>query len=80
MVLLGWAENFVTIVNGVGFPIVVCVFLVWYIYKENKRRMEEKEEYENKQNDLYLKLSQSVDNNTAALNKLIMRMEDKNNG
>ena len=77
---MGWADNFVTIVNGVGFPIVVCVFLVWYIYKENKRRMEEKEEYENKQNDLYLKLSQSVDNNTAALNKLLMRMEDKNNG
>lgn len=77
---MGWAENFVTIVNGVGFPIVVCVFLVWYIYKENQRRKEEKEEYENKQNDLYLKLSQSVDNNTAALNKLIMRMEDKNNG
>lgn len=74
---MGWAENFVTIVNGVGFPIVVCVFLVWYIYKENKIRREEKEEYENKQNDLYLKLSQSVDNNTAALNKLIMRMEDK---
>lgn len=74
---MGWAENFVTIVNGVGFPIVVCVFLVWYIYKENKRRREEKEEYEYKQNDLYLKLSQSVDNNTAALNKLIMRMEDK---
>ena len=42
-----------------------------------RRRKEEKEEYENKQNDLYLKLSQSVDNNTAALNKLIMRMEDK---
>lgn len=77
---MGWAENFVTIVNGVGFPIVVCVFLVWYICKENKRRKEEKEEYENKQNDLYLKLSQSVDNNTAALNKLIMQMEDKNNG
>lgn len=77
---MGWAENFVTIVNGVGFPIVVCVFLVWYIYKENKRRMAEKEEYENKQNDLYLKLSQSVDNNTAALNKLLMQMEDKNNG
>lgn len=74
---MGWAENFVTIVNGVGFPIVVCVFLVWYIYKENKRRRGEKEEYENKQNDLYLKLSQSVDNNTAALNKLIMQMEDK---
>lgn len=74
---MGWAENFVTIVNGVGFPIVVCAFLVWYIYKEKKRRMEEKEEYENKQNDLYLKLSQSVDNNTAALNKLIMQMEDK---
>lgn len=77
---MGWAENFVTIVNGVGFPIVVCVFLVWYIYKENKRRKEEKDEYEKKQNDLYLKLSQSVDNNTEALNKLIMRMEDKNNG
>ena len=77
---MAWAENFVTIVNGVGFPIVVCVFLVWYIYKENKRRREEKEEYENKQNDLYLKLSQSVDNNTAALNRLIMQMEDKNNG
>lgn len=74
---MGWAENFVTIVNGVGFPIVVCVFLVWYIYKENKRRKEEKDEYEKKQNDLYLKLSQSVDNNTEALNKLIMRMEDK---
>lgn len=77
---MGWAENFVTIVNGVGFPIVVCVFLVWYIYKEKERRKEEKEEYDNKQNDLYLKLSQSVDNNTAALNKLLMRMEDKNNG
>lgn len=77
---MGWAENFVTIVNGVGFPIVVCVFLMWYIYKENKRRKEEKEAYENKQKDLYLKLSQSVDNNTAALNKLLMQMEDKNNG
>lgn len=74
---MGWAENFVTIVNGVGFPIVVCVFLVWYIYKENKRRKVEKEEYENKQKDIYLKLSQSLDNNTAALNKLLMQMEDK---
>ena len=79
---MAWAENFVTIVNGVGFPIVVCVFLVWYIYKDNKRRKEEKEEYENKQKDLYLKLSQSVDNNTAALNKLLMQMGGgiKNNG
>lgn len=50
---MGWAENFVTIVNGVGFPIVVCVFLVWYIYKENKRRREEKKNMKQTKRSLF---------------------------
>lgn len=33
---MGWAENFVTIVNGVGFPIVVCVFWCGIFTKRTK--------------------------------------------
>lgn len=70
-------SDFIQVVNGVGFPIVVCIFLVWYICQDKKRRREERKEYEERQNELYVKLSQSVDNNTLALNNLIMKLEGK---
>lgn len=81
-------NDVVTFINGVGFPIAVCFFLVWYIFHDKKRRQEERQEreeqrekerksYEEHQTELYLKLSQSVDNNTAALNNLILKLEGK---
>lgn len=70
-------SDFIQVVNGVGFPIVVCIFLVWYIWQDKKRRKEERKEYEKRQNELYVKLSQSVDNNTLALKNLIAKLEAK---
>ena len=78
--ILMTTNDFIQVVNGVGFPIVVCIFLVWYIWKDKKRRSEERKEYEKRQNELYVKLSQSVDNNTLALNNLIAKLEGKYNG
>lgn len=73
-------NDFIQVINGVGFPIAACIFLVWYIWQDKKRRKEEREAYEKRQNELYVKLSQSVDNNTLALNNLITKLEEKSNG
>lgn len=73
-------NDLIHVVNGVGFPIAACVFLVCYIWQDKKKRKEEREEYEKRQNELYVKLSQSVDNNTLALNNLIAKLEARNNG
>lgn len=81
-------NDVVTFINGVGFPIAVCIFLVWYIIHDKKRRQEERKEreeqrekerksYEEHQTELYMKLSQSVDNNTTALNNLILKLEGR---
>ena len=53
------------IISAVGFPIVMCGALFWYLTKQDERHKEETD-----------KLKQSVDNNTMILTKLYERLSN----
>ena len=58
-------QNVATLIGSLGFPIVACIMLFWYI---NKRDDIHKEEIN--------KLSEAVNNNTLVMQKLLDRLEE----
>lgn len=66
-------NTIIQIINGVGFPIAVCIamgaFIVWDKVSRQKIRKEDIE----KQDELLSKLTNTVDNNT----KVIQQIADK---
>lgn len=57
----------VQILGNGFFPIAVCGFLFWYVYKKDAQHKEEIGE-----------LRKSIDSNTRILQKFVDRMEAKN--
>jgi hypothetical protein len=62
------ASAIITAISTVGFPIVACGALFWYIQKENTSNR-----------DKIDKLSDTINANTAVMGKLLERL-DKDNG
>lgn len=55
-----------TIISSLGFPIAMCCILMWYLNKQEERHTAE-----------ITKLSESVENNTAAMNSLAAKLSVK---
>lgn len=53
-----------TLISSLGFPIVVCVCLAWYIVNRDKQHSEE-----------VSKLTDAVNNNTLVMQKLIDKLD-----
>ena len=62
------ASSIITAISTVGFPIVACGALFWYIQKENVSNR-----------DKIDKLSDTINANTAVMGKLLERL-DRDNG
>lgn len=59
-------ENIDIILNAittVGFPIVMCGILLWYIYKSQKNHKEE-----------VMQLSEAIQNNTIVMEKILAKI------
>lgn len=54
----------INMVSTVGFPIAMCLMLSWYIKTSNDSYRED-----------IRSLQQSIDNNTAVMNKIIEKLE-----
>lgn len=54
------------VITTVGFPIAMCLILCWYIYKGDEKHDKEVEA-----------LTNSLNNNTKALEKLLLYLETK---
>lgn len=68
--------NIITeIISSVGFPIAACCFMGWFCVKSQKQHADEAAQSA----ETYSKLSESIDNNTKAINSLLNKMEGKNN-
>lgn len=52
------------LISSVGFPIVLCGCLLWYIYKAQKMHKEETD-----------KLSEALNNNTIVMEKILTKLE-----
>lgn len=59
-------QTIMELINGVGFPITVCVALFWLVLKNN---------------DMYTqtieKLRSTIDHNTEILNEVLHQLKDK---
>lgn len=65
---------FIQIVNGVGFPIAACIAMGIFIVWDKKTKFKEKEEYQNKQNEILKTILESVNNNSRTIEKLINKL------
>lgn len=59
-------NDILTVITTVGFPIAMCLILCWYIYKMDDAH--------NREVDA---LTDSLNNNTLALEKLLLFLETK---
>ena len=55
----------VSMISTVGFPIAMCVMLCWYVKSTNDSYRQD-----------IKSLQQSIDNNTAVMNKIIDKLEE----
>lgn len=55
----------VSMISTVGFPIAMCIMLCWYVKSTNDSYRQD-----------IISLQQSIDNNTAVMNKIIDKLEE----
>ena len=69
-----------TIINTVGFPVAMCIFLCWYIKDSTEKNREEIKKINDEHREEVKEITKALENNTLALTKLCERMENENNG
>lgn len=71
------ATNIVTIISSLGFPIVACLGLGWYVkYMSDQNSTEVKEMRQEHQAEVQ-KMTEALNNNTLAIQRLVDKMEGK---
>lgn len=67
--------NIVTIISSLGFPIVACIGLGWYVkYMSDQNSTEVKEMRQEHQAEVQ-KMTEALNNNTLAIQRLVDKME-----
>lgn len=61
-------NEILTAIKDVGYPIVLTLILLWYIYDSNNKHKEEMD-----------KMSEALNNNTIAITKLVDKIGGMNN-
>lgn len=67
VILTSAGVDFTQLIGTLGFPIVMCGILCWYIYKK-----------QGESDDKIDKVTEALNNNTAVISKLIDRLDDNN--
>lgn len=60
------ASTITTLIGSLGFPIVCCIALFWYITKLTNQHKDEIKE-----------LRSAIDNNTNVMNQLVSKLNEK---
>lgn len=69
-------EVIMQMISNYIFPVVACVALAWYFSKVNEQYRQDIKELTASHKEESKQLADAVNNNTAALQRLIDRMED----
>lgn len=59
------------LISSIGFPIVMCIIMMWYIKYMNDKDLEERKNYYTELNDV----KQAIDNNTQVITQLITKLD-----
>lgn len=68
-------NTMIQLINGVGFPIAACIAMGVFIVWDKKTRREDAEQGRAKQDAILSKLTESVDNNTRTVQRLLEKLE-----
>ena len=68
-------NDIVTMITSVGFPIVACLFMGWYVKYQTDNYRSEVKDMQKEHKDEIQKVTEALNNNTLALQKLCDRME-----
>lgn len=70
-------NEIVQLISSVGFPIVACLLLGWFVkYQTDSYRSEVKDLQKDHREEVQ-RMTEAINNNTLALTKLCEKMEDK---
>lgn len=62
-------QDMVTIISSLGFPIAMCIFVCWYVMKQN-------ENYRQDIKELQIVHREEIEKLTKALNKLCDKLDE----
>lgn len=73
-------NSIVAVISSVGFPIVACVGLGWYVKYQTDNNNKEVSEMRREHQEEIAKVTDALNNNTLALQKLCDRLDTKLEG
>ena len=62
-------ENIVTIISSLGFPIAMCIFVCWYVMKQN-------ENYRADTKEMQMSHKLEIDKLTKSIDKLCDKLDE----
>lgn len=68
-------NDIMTMITTVGFPIVACLFMGWYVKYQTDNYRSEVKDMQKEHKDEIQKVTEALNNNTLALQRLCDRME-----
>lgn len=68
-------EGIVQIISTVGFPIVACLLLGWYVKYQTDSYRSEVQDLQKDHREEVQRMTEAINNNTLALTKLCERMD-----
>lgn len=71
------ANVIITMIGSLGFPIVACIGLGWYVKYQTDNNNKEVSEMRKEHQEEISKVTEALNNNTLALQKLCDRIETK---
>lgn len=68
-------NDILTMITTVGFPIVACLFMGWYVKYQTDNYRSEVKDMQKEHKDEIQKVTEALNNNTLALQRLCDKME-----
>ena len=68
-------ESILTAITTVGFPIVCCIIMMWYVKYSTDKSREEITALNNKHKEEMTEVTTAINNNTVALQKLCDKLD-----
>ena len=71
-------ETFISIISSLGFPIAACLYMAKYVKEQTASYRQDIKDLRKEHKDEIAKVSEALNNNTIALNKLCEKLERGN--
>ena len=69
------ANTITTLIGSVGFPIVACIGMGWYVKYQTDQNNKEVENMRKEHKEEVQKMTEAINNNTIAMQKLVDKIE-----